>query len=362
MTKKIGLLTPYPPNTVPSLRFRIEQYITALHSVGYEIVWQSFFSPLRYRGFKSPGAPLHKRVLNFAGAFWEASLKALRASDWEGVYLHREYAPIGTTWLEEKSIGSRPFILDFDDAIWIVDTSEENRAFAWMKSPKKLPKLLSKARLVTVCNPYLAEYARQYAADVRVIPTTIDTNVYVPPKKDPQPSKLVIGWSGSFTTLRHLRTIEEALLILYRRHKDRISFRFIGVPQYHPPFPAEVLPWKAETEVEDLSVIDIGLMPLPDDEWSKGKCALKSLQYMALKIPAIVSPVGMNCQVVRDNYNGLYATTIEDWVEKVSYLIENPEVRMRLGETARRIVEEEYSVKANFSKYKEAFQAAYGFE
>jgi glycosyltransferase involved in cell wall biosynthesis len=281
-------------------------------------------------------------------------------SDIRGIYLFRESIPLGWAALEKWRIKNKPVLLDFDDAIWLPNVSESNRAFGWLKGGgSKTPALLRLARVVTVCNDFLAEYARKYAQDVRIIPTTIDTDLYQP-RRRLSSEYVTIGWTGSFTTLAHLRTIEAVLVVLHRKYGSRIRFRFIGAPQYRPPFPAEVLPWRAETEVEDISPIDIGIMPLPDDDWSRGKCALKALQYMALAIPPVVSAVGMNCQVVREGENGFLATTSEEWIEKLSYLIENPEERARLGAAARYTVEQAYSVRANLPKYIAAFEAAFG--
>lgn len=359
MPKKIALLTVYPPDTVPGLRFRIEQYLPLLQAAGYDIGWVSFFAPHRYEAFRSP----HASTLRKGTLFLQATLTAFAAlrkrTAYQGVFLYREASLWGTPFLEKLWTAGQPYILDFDDAIWLLDTSEANRAFAWLKNPRKTEVLLRRARVVTVCNAFLAAYARQFASDVRIIPTTIDTDLYQPRPKPERPY-VVIGWSGSFTTLKHLRTIEGVLEHLYQRYKEKVRFRFIGAPQYRPPFPAEVLPWRAETEVADLSEIDIGVMPLPADDWSRGKCALKALQYMALGIPAVVSPVGMNTTVIQDGQNGLWADTPEAWIDKLSYLIEHPEERERLGSAGRKTVEREYSVRANFPKYLAAFEAAFG--
>ncbi|MCX7606837.1 MAG: glycosyltransferase family 4 protein [Bacteroidia bacterium] len=359
MSKTIGLLTTYPRNTVPGLRFRIEQYITLLAREGYHLEWRSFFNDSAYRKFRNPSTSLGKRVILFLEAIQETLSESPRKKKWQGIYLYREATLLGTTFFERLWTRDLPILLDFDDAIWIPDVSESNRAFGWLKSAQKVPALLRMARVVTVCNQFLADYARQYANDVRIIPTTIDTELYRPVPKSPS-DRVTIGWTGSYTTLKHLKVAENALLSLHRKYKDRIRFRFIGAPHYQPPFPAEVLPWRSESEVEDLQPLDIGLMPLPNDTWSRGKCALKALQYMALGIPPIISPVGMNCEVVEEGYNGLFAQNEDEWVDKISWLIENPSIRARIGQAARDTVENRYSVHANQSKYVAAFDAAFG--
>ncbi|MCX8112904.1 MAG: glycosyltransferase family 4 protein [Bacteroidia bacterium] len=356
--RRIALLTAYPLHIPPSLRFRIGQYLPALQEAGYTIECIPFFSAQQYQTFTARDTPILRRFGIIGSSFLGSLVRAINRGRWDGIYLHREATVLGTTLVEKLWMRGLPVIVDFDDAIWIVNVSEENKRFAWLKSSQKLPRLLRQAKVVTVCNEYLAAFARQYAEDVRIIPTTIDTDLYraleTPPK-----SYVVIGWSGSRTTTAHLRTIEGALVQLYKLYGDRIRFRFIGTSGYQPPFPAEILPWRADTEVEDLMKIDIGLMPLPDEDWSRGKCALKALQYMALGKAAVVSPIGMNCEVIEDGVNGLFARTLDDWVDKISYLIEHPEVRQSLGRAAREVVERQYSVRANTAKYMEAFEAAF---
>ncbi|MEN2993058.1 MAG: glycosyltransferase family 4 protein [Bacteroidia bacterium] len=359
MSLRIALVTVYPPNRVPGLRFRIEQYLPFLREAGYTIEWKAFLPSQAYERFVAPQTGLLAKSLLIGGSFLKAFWQALFREKWDGLYLYREATLLGTSLVERLWMRHLPTILDFDDAIWLKDVSQANRRFAWLKSSQKVVTLIKRAKVVTVCNSFLSAYAQQHARAVRIIPTTIDTELYRP-KGGEGEGPVVIGWSGSATTTAHLRTIEPALRQLYEKYGSALRFRFIGTMGYTPPFPAELLPWRPETEVQDLQGITIGLMPLPHDEWSRGKCALKALQYMALGIPTVVSPVGMNTEVIQEGVNGLFARTPEEWVEKLSYLIENPEVRQRLGQAARATVEAYYSVKANQAKYLEVFEAAFG--
>ncbi|MCS7152912.1 MAG: glycosyltransferase family 4 protein [Bacteroidia bacterium] len=356
----ILLLTVYPPARIGGTRYRIEQYIPLLRKEGFEIEWVSFFSLEEYEAFLRPSESLLKKVGLFVKNLGRSILQALFRRQWRGIYLYREATLLGTPLIEHLWMRGLPVLLDFDDAIWIVDTSPQFRRFAWLKSPKKLSKLLRKSAVVTVCNEFLASYARKYAQDVRIIPTTVDTDLYHPVGKPGHIKPVVIGWSGSSTTLAHLRTVEAALKQLHEKYKDEVHFLFVGAPEYKPPFPAEVLPWSAATEIALLQRMDIGIMPLPDTVWSRGKCALKALLYMSVGVPPVVSPIGMNCEVVRDGIDGLWAGSISDWVEKLSFLIEHPQERKRLGAAARQKVVEKYSTYANAEKYIQAFRAAFG--
>jgi glycosyltransferase involved in cell wall biosynthesis len=116
------------------------------------------------------------------------------------------------------------------------------------------------------------------------------------------------------------------------------------------------LPWRKEEELKELSSFDIGIMPIPDDDWSKGKCGLKGLQYMALEIATVMSPVGVNSSIITDSENGFLASDIDEWVEKISILIEQPELRIKLGKAARKTVENSYSVKSQQQVYLNTFE------
>ena len=153
----------------------------------------------------------------------------------------------------------------------------------------------------------------------------------------------MIGWTGSATTVEHLRPLLPALARL-KRQLD-FELRVIGGAVHAEGLDVRNVPWNAATEVEDLRAIDVGLMPLPDDEWSRGKCGMKALQYMALGIAPVVSPVGANATIVRDGANGLHAATDDDWIAALGRLGRDPALRARLGAAARGTVEETYSAR-----------------
>ena len=178
------------------------------------------------------------------------------------------------------------------------------------------------------------------------MPSTIDTDVYrpAPAGVGPRSDVLTLGWTGSHTSVRYLEALRPALTDLAR--KTRLRLRVVGARFACDGVEIEELPWRAESEVADLLPIDVGLMPLPDEEWVKGKCSFKALQYMALAIPVVLSPVGMNVEVVADGGNGLFATTSAEWMEKISRLAAKSELRKRLGEAGRQTVEARYSARA----------------
>nr|BAL56536.1 glycosyl transferase family 1 [uncultured Bacteroidetes bacterium] len=363
--RTVWALSVHPYPYAPNLRFRLMQYESVLKEAGYNLRWGAFLSQQAYKRlyWQADAGIVYKACASLAGLARQgwAGLSAFTGlTHAQGVVVLREATPLGFTLVERLWAARLPMLLDFDDAIWLPAVSAANRPFAWLKNPRKLDTFLRLARVVTVCNDFLATYARQYAEEVHIIPTTIDTGAYQPRPKPPRDT-VVIGWSGSLTTLEHFKRVEPALLLLKKKYGDRIRFKVIGAPHYHnSALGIQGLPWRAETEVAELQDMDIGLMPLPDDAWSRGKCALKALQYMALAIPPVVSPVGMNREVVQDGINGLWAATLEEWVDKLSYLIDNPDERARLGKAARHTVETTYSVHANAPRYLAAFQKAFG--
>jgi glycosyltransferase involved in cell wall biosynthesis len=214
------------------------------------------------------------------------------------------------------------------------------------------------ARQVMVGNRHLRDYAVQYNTEVTIIPTTIDTRRYRPELRTSRADGVpVIGWTGSYSTHQHLRRLFPALTRLAERHRFRLVVVGTEAPQI-PGVEVEFRPWRSESEVQDLADLDIGVMPLPDDAWSRGKCGLKALQYMALAVPAIVSPVGVNTEIVEDGVNSIVAKTDEEWVEQLSRLIQDPLLRGRLGRAARRTVEERYSAEVFAPRVYDVFEKA----
>ncbi|HWD09188.1 MAG TPA: glycosyltransferase, partial [Actinomycetota bacterium] len=228
--------------------------------------------------------------------------------------------------------------------------------------------IVARAAMTTAGNEYLASYARRYSSAVQVIPTTVDTDRYrpLPDGSRPRPeggSGLVrVGWSGSRTTSAHLALIQGALRRMLEELPVELvvigdpAFRLSGGSAYADRVRVE--PWRAETEIAEVGAFDIGLMPLPDDEWSRGKCGFKALLYMSLGVPPVVAPVGVNTVIVSDGANGLLASTEEDWVGAVGRLVEDAALRRQLGAAARQTVVERYSGQAWAPRFLEVLEAA----
>jgi glycosyltransferase involved in cell wall biosynthesis len=250
-----------------------------------------------------------------------------------------------------------PYAFDFDDAIYLPAASEANRRLAWLKGAGKARRVAAGASLVVAGNSHLAGWARRHARRVTVIPTTVDTERYQV-RGRPVPDRVCVGWSGSPTTIVHLRLLEPVLARLQR--EEGIRIRVIGDASYRiDGVEVESLDWRAATELGDLGDIDIGVMPMPDDEWSRGKCGLKALQYMALGIPAVISPVGVNREIAGGGA-AILASTQDEWLTALRTLIGDAELRSRVGAAGRARVEERYSVAAAATVWEAAIHEAAG--
>jgi glycosyltransferase involved in cell wall biosynthesis len=279
-------------------------------------------------------------------------------NNYDIVFVQREALMIGSSWFERKIGRSKAkFLFDFDDSIWLMDTSDGNKKYEWLKNPQKTADNIRMADLVFAGNAYLAGYARTYNPNTLIVPTTIDTDVHRPDHRLRNKEVLTIGWSGSKTTIKHFESALPFLKALKEKYRDRIRFAVMGDPGYeNKELGIKGIAWTAETEVGILNSFDIGIMPLPEDEWAKGKCGLKGLSYMACEVPAVMSPVGVNTDIIRNRENGMLAATDEEWIAALSELIENTALRLEMGRKARQTVLEKYSVEANKRLYLESLR------
>jgi glycosyltransferase involved in cell wall biosynthesis len=276
------------------------------------------------------------------------------AKEFDAVYLFREAALVGPA-IFERWIGSRtPVVFDFDDAIFESYVSPSNGYLSLLKCPGKTAAICRLSSHVIAGNPYLADYARRFNECVTLVPTTIDTDAYRPAATTSQPVP-VVGWSGSHSTIQHLRVLDTALQRLAARLPFRL--RVIGAADYElKGVEVAATPWSADTEIADLSGIDVGIMPLPDDRWSRGKCGLKALQYMALGIPAVCSPVGVNRDIIAGGENGLLAASEDEWVNALERLLTSATLRQRLGAAGRATVEARYSAAVHVPVVRDLFE------
>ena len=352
---RVLALVPALYNTSPSQRYRLEQWEPHLRERGVEITYAPFEDQELHGLLYQPGL-MSKKLQGVMRGFARRFSLLGKANDYDLVYILREAALLGPPLFERLIQRRVPIVFDFDDAIFVSYRSPSNGYLSYLKFASKTRTICRFASHVMVGNPYLAEYARQVNDSVTVIPTTIDTERYRAPSRQGKAGPIVIGWTGSHSTVQHLDTLRGALKKL--AEKEPFRLRVIGTPSYEcAPVQVDALSWHADTEVEDLSPIDIGVMPLPEDRWSKGKCGLKALQFMSLGIPTVCSPVGVNTDIIQDDENGFIAATEDEWVDKLSRLMRSAELRRRLGEAGRATVEEKYSAITQSSRVYEVFKS-----
>ncbi len=344
-------------DTSPGQRFRIEQWEPILGESGVEITYAPFEND-ELRAVLYKGGEVAAKIAAVSRNMKRRRNELANLSGYDLVYLFREAAILGPPWFERRIARSGiPIVFDFDDAIFVSYKSPSNGYLSYLKFPGKTAEICRLSAHVMPGNAYLADYSRQFNDNVTVIPTTINTDKYEYRDRPADPEIITIGWSGSFSTVQHLDTIRDVLQELARDETFRL--RVIGTPSYKVSgVDTEAIQWRSDTEIDDLQHIDIGLMPLPDENWSRGKCGLKALQYMALGIPTICSPVGVNSTIIQDGENGFLAADKAEWIEKIKRLIHSAKLRRELGRAGRETVEHEYSATAIAPKVLEVFRSA----
>lgn len=355
---KVLFILPYPLDTVPGQRLKFEQYFDHFRKNNIMIKIYSFISPEFHKILYKKGHYLKKAFYTLKG--YVLRLKHIfdaRKSD--VVYLFLWSAPFGPPIFELLLKKMRkPIIYDIDDLVYLPQCSDANRFVRFFKSKNRIPVTIKMANHVIVCTDYLRKYALQYNNYVTDISSTINTQKYFVNNRYSNDKRVVIGWSGSHSTVRYLHILDNVLKKLQERYG--VGIKVIGDKDFRiPAVEIEAQDWKLETEVQDLQTIDIGVYPLPNEEWVLGKSGLKAKQYMGLGIPAVCTRIGAVLEFIQDNVNGLLANTEEEWIQKLSLLIENPELRQRIGLAGRKTVEERYSVKVNAPTYLQILRKVY---
>lgn len=341
---KLLLLLPYALDTAPSQRYRIEQWRPFLERSGVTVTAATLLTLEEQRRLHAPRGTAGKAWM-LAAAFARRARQLRSAGRYDAVWLHRAACPVGPPVLERvlARVGV-PVVYEFDDAIWLTHTAAANQRWQFLKFAGKTASLCRMAARVVAGNEFLAEYARRFNSRVSVVPTTVDTDAYPLRARYDREPPLTIGWSGSITTLPHLRLLDGVLQRVARRRPIRA--RAIGVEEYRVPgVETSAVPWSAARQVEELARFDIGVMPLPDEEWARGKCACKALEYMAVGVPTLSSPVGVNAEILSNGPSGFLAATDDEWVDRILALESDSALRRRLGLAGRETVEARYSAR-----------------
>jgi len=353
---KILFVVPYPTGKAPSQRFRFEQYYDLLRANNYRFDCIPFLTDEIWGILYQPGRFLLKASGILKGIMRRiALLFKLRTYDF--IFIHREACPVGVPFFEfiAARILRKKIIYDFDDAIWIPNYSEANSFFSFLKGYGNVKHICRYSWKVSCGNHYLCQFAANYTQNVVYNPTTIDTENYHNRVKDQHGQEFIIGWTGSHSTIRYINEIIPVLQELEREHQ----FIFKVISDIKPEFELKSMvfkKWEKDSEIDDLLTFNVGIMPLVNDKWANGKCGFKALQYMALGIPALVSPVGVNTQIVDHGINGFICATPLAWKTHLIELMNNRPLLQSMAKETRKKIEDHYSVRSNGTNFLSLFE------
>lgn len=354
---KVLFLVPYPTDGATN-RIRVEQFFPYLKKVGISYSLRPFMSKDLYKIIYQKGS-ICKKIFLFIICFLRRCFDILDVVNFDEVFVLREVFPIGPFFLERLIFKLKPVVFDFDDAIYLSNVSKSNSFIQRFKNHKKIALFLTLSKNVIAGNPILAEFASKYNKNVSIIPSSIDANKYFPRNfESTNNNEVIIGWIGSVTTSDFLVPYMNLFERISKKYSN-VKFKFVGTnPDFSCSEKIFIKRWSLLEEMEDLRSFDIGIMPLPDDEWSRGKCGFKLILYMSMGIPVVCSPVGANTKIVKEGVNGLFASTEKDWYIALTKLIENEELRAKFGQEGRKIVLNNFSVEVNASKFINTLRAA----
>ena len=339
-----------------STRQRLLQYLPHLRAAGIDIEWHALLDDAYVRGLETgeqyPKLRVAKAYLKRMG-----QLRANEGSDLLWVYA--DLFPYLPAAFEQWLLGRhRAIVYDFDDAFFHHYDGRSNPLARWALGGK-FAELLKRAAVCFCGNAYVRDYAAQYCANSIVLPTVVDTSIYQPMVRVPASGPLVIGWIGSPTTWPNVRPLLPLLKQLCAERSVRVRVVGAGSAAEQDRFPGlELVEWSEATEIAEVQAMAVGIMPLLDRPFERGKSGYKLIQYMACGLPVVASPVGVNCEIVDQDENGLLATSESEWRDALLRLISDEPLRARLGSNGRLRTEANYSLASQAPRLVEALRAA----
>jgi glycosyltransferase involved in cell wall biosynthesis len=355
-SKKILFLVPYPLRKAPSQRFRVELFLPIIKTEGLKFSVHPFIDERAWNILYQKGKFLSKAWAIFKGFSKRWIIVLFKVPYYDYIFIHREAAPLGPPvfeWIIARFYRKK-IIYDFDDAIWIPNTSSANYFINWFKAFWKVKYICKWAYKITAGNDYLYNYARLFNENIIRIPTCLDVENGYLQSKEYSKKKVNVGWTGSHSTLKYL---DEIVPIINDLQKD-FDFNFLVIADKNPLLPVknfQFIPWNISTEADDLLKLDIGVMPLMADAWSEGKCGFKLIQYFACGIPSVASPVGVNKVIVDEGVNGFLCSTNGDWILSLQKLLADKFLRQKMGAAGRKKIIEQYSIQSQATKFIQLF-------
>ena len=342
---KVLLLSRYS-NLGASSRIRSFQYIPYLDKNGIRVDISPLFCDKYIRNFYEFGT---KPIALAMKAYIRRLISLTRIKRYDLLWIEKELFPMLPAWGEQILAALKiPYVVDYDDAIFHnYDLNKSILVRAFLKN--KIDSVMRNAAVVIVGNDYLAERAfKSGAKRVEYLPSVVDLEKYTCKGKF-NTDVFKIGWIGSPSTSKYLNLIHNAVKKFCSENNARLILVGAGKVDL-PGVPVEVREWREDTEVENIQDFDVGIMPLIDEPWERGKCGYKLIQYMACGKPVVASPVGVNKEIITDGVNGFKATTNEEWYKALNRLYKDISLRKAVGLAARKTVEEKYSLQVTAPK------------
>lgn len=339
-----------------STRQRLLQYVSHLRAAGIDVEWHALLDDDYVRGLET-GEPYSK--LRVASAYLKR-IRQLRASGGSDlIWVYADLFPYLPAGFERLLLGRpKAIVYDFDDAFFHHYDASSNPVVRGVLGGK-FAALLKRAAACFCGNAYVRDYAAVFCPNSIVLPTVVDTSIYRPIARKAASEPLVIGWIGSPTTWPNVRPLLPLLKQLCAERSVRVRVVGAGSAAEQDRFPElDLVDWSEATEVAEVKVMDIGIMPLPDRPFERGKSGYKLIQYMACGLPVVASPVGVNCEIIIQGNNGFLATSESEWREALVRLISDEALRARLGSDGRLRVEANYSLASQAPRLIEALQSA----
>ena len=348
---KVLFLTRYPEIGASS-RYRVYQYVPHLEKMGISCEVDSFMNDALYRATFQKGKLIQKLVHTIKASFqrlaWVAKIK-----DYDVVVFQRECLPFGGAWMERWISKRKPTIFDYDDALFIHKPSRFNKLATWLRRPDKYYDIFSSVDCVLAGNQWLADVASKYCKNSIAFHVAEDTERIPMRASQVQTdgeNRVTLGWLGSKTTEKYLELIREPLEKLARKHEG-LSLKIIGGGNFSSDvIHVDHVEWALDSEVEYLCSLDIGIMPLPMEEWSRGKSGGKARTYMAAGVPPVVTEIGYNIELIANEQIGKLVSTEDEWYAALDGLILSPDRRQQMGEAARDYVIEHFSLQGQAAK------------
>jgi glycosyltransferase involved in cell wall biosynthesis len=328
----------------PSSRVRFYQYYPALRGQGFIIHDTPLLSDDYVRRLYTD-QPV--RIGDVLVAYLRRLAALLHARDFDLLWVEKEFLPWMPAWIEEL-LARQPYVVDYDDAVFHRYDLHRSALIRRLLG-RKIDRVMQNAALVVAGNEYLKERAVSAGAKrVEILPSVVDADLYAPALA--RASGFTVGWIGSPVTARYLDHIRPALEMLINGGQAQVSLIGAGEAIKWENANVHTLPWHEESEIQNIQRFDVGIMPLVDGPFERGKCGYKLIQYMACGLPVVASPVGVNRQIVEHGVTGFLAESEQDWQRALMFLRENPAKRREMGLAGRAKMERGYSLKATAPK------------